>query len=181
MAKISMLALKPTFAGMTARRCGLRYGAVFASALLLAGCAVETVTVENKQAAQEVARLARPAGSVYVGWRVFQERCAACHGATASGTVGAPDLLPRVRDMGPRQFVSLVLQRYDWNLPVAPASSTGAARDALIEDILQRKKDYMLTMPAWQGEPIVTAHIADLHAYLAARAQGTQGPGRPAP
>jgi hypothetical protein len=39
----------------------------------------------------------------------------------------------------------------------------------------------MLTMPAWQGEPRVTAHIVDLYAYLSARAQGTQGPDRPAP
>lgn len=37
------------------------------------------------------------------------------------------------------------------------------------------------TMPAWDGKPIVTTHIVDLHAYLSARAQGTQGPGRPLP
>ena len=36
-----------------------------------------------------------------------------------------------------------------------------------------------LTMPAWQGEPVVTAHVMDLYAYLSARADGRQGPGRP--
>jgi len=38
----------------------------------------------------------------------------------------------------------------------------------------------MLTMPAWQGEPRVNAQIVDLHAYVSARAQGTQGLDRPA-
>lgn len=159
----------------------LLYGTAFASALLLTGCAVKTVEWQNKQATQEVARLSKPPGSVYVGWRVFQDRCASCHGAVATGTAGAPDLLPRVREMGPRRFVSLVLKRYDWNLPVAQASSEGAAREALIEEIVQRKEKYMLTMPAWEGEPVVSAHIVDLYAYLSARAEGTQGPGRPVP
>jgi hypothetical protein len=81
--------------------------------------------------------------------------------------------------MGARQFVSLVLTRYDWGLPAAQASRDSAAREALIEKIVQRKED-ALTMPAWQGEPRVTAHIVDLYAYLSARAEGTQGPDRPA-
>jgi hypothetical protein len=72
-----------------------------------------------------------------------------------------------------------VLYRYDWTLPPAQARSEGAAREALIEQMMQRREG-ALTMPAWQGEPVVTAHIADLYAYLSARAQGTQGPERPA-
>lgn len=149
---------------------------VFASALLLSGCVLE---LQNKQASQELARLSQPPGSVYTGWRVFQDRCAGCHGPAASGTVAAPDLLPRIRDMGPRQFVSLVLTRYDWNLPVAKAGGDSAERADLIEQILQRKQG-ALTMPVWQGEPRVNAHIMDLYAYLSARAEGSQGPGRPA-
>ena len=143
----------------------------------LAGCAVE---LQNKQAAQEVEQRAKPPGSVYVGWRVFQERCAACHGPAAAGGAGGPDLLPRVRTMGSRQFVSAVLNRYDWGLPAAKAGSDSAAREALIDDVVQGRQG-PLTMPAWQGEPLVTAQIADLYAYVSARAQGTQGPGRPAP
>jgi len=176
MAKFSVFALKPPFERMTARRRGLLYGAALASALLLAGCTVE---VQNKQAAQEFARLSKPPGSVYIGWRVFQDRCAGCHGLAATGTSGAPDLLPRIRDMSSRRFVSLVLTRYDWSLPAAQASSDSAAREALIEEIVQRKEG-ALTMPAWQGEPRVNAHIVDLYAYLSARAEGTQGPDRPA-
>jgi len=161
---------------MTARRRRLLYGAAITAALVLAGCGA--VDFQNKQAAQELARLAKPPGSVYTGWRVFQDRCAGCHGPAATGA-GGPDLLPIVREMGARQFVSLVLMRYDWNLPVAQASGDSAAREALIEKIVQRKED-ALTMPAWQGEPRVTAHIVDLYAYLSARAEGAQGPDRPA-
>lgn len=148
-----------------------------AAALWLAGCAVE---FQNAQPAKELAQATKPPGSVYTGWRVFQDKCAVCHGPAATGSASAPDLLPRVRDMGSRRFVGLVLKRYDWNLPPAQAGSEGAAREALIEQLVQRQAK-ALTMPAWQGEPRVNAHIVDLYAYLSARAQGTQGPGRPAP
>jgi mono/diheme cytochrome c family protein len=170
-------ARKPVFARMTARLHASWVGAVLASVVLLAGCAIE---FQNTQAAQQVAQQSKPPGSVYVGWRVFQERCAVCHGSAAAGGAGGPDLLPRVRDMGSRQFVSLVLNRYDWGLPTAKAGTDSATREALIDDVVQGRQGAM-TMPAWQGEPVVSAHIADLYAYLSARAQGTQGPGRPAP
>jgi mono/diheme cytochrome c family protein len=152
-------------------------GAALVGALLLTGCAVEW---QNREPAKEMAEQARPPGSVYTGWRVFQDKCAACHGPAATGTAGAPDLLPRVREMGSRRFVGLVLQRYDWNLPAARADGAGGVPEALIDEVVQRRSG-MLTMPAWQEEPRVNAHIVDLYAYLAARAQGAQGPGRPAP
>jgi Cytochrome C oxidase, cbb3-type, subunit III len=155
----------------------LRPSAILAVAALLAGCALE---VSNTQPAREMAALAKPPGSVYTGWRVFQDKCARCHGASAQGSALAPDLLPRVRAMGPQRFVNLVLLRYDWNLPAAQAASEGAARDALVESIVQRREGN-LEMPAWQGEPRVNAHIVDLYAYLQARAEGRQGPQRPAP
>ncbi len=155
---------------------GLLYGSLLASALLLNGCAVE---VQNFQAAKELEQQSKPPGSVYAGWRVFQARCASCHGMAATGTVGAPNLLPLVQEMGQRRFVGLVLQRYDWNLPALRAGAEGAGRDALLEDVMQRK-DHALTMPAWNGEPQVNAHIVDIFAYLSARAQGAQGTGRPA-
>ena len=148
-----------------------------ALAFALAGCSVELL---NTQPAQVLAEQAKTPGSVYTGWRVFQDKCASCHGPAASGTSRGPDLLPRVQTMVSRQFVSLVLQRYEWTIPAGQASSPGPARDALIDDMVQRK-GYTMTMPAWQGEPTVNAHIVDLYAYLSARAQGTQGPQRPAP
>jgi mono/diheme cytochrome c family protein len=150
--------------------------AALAVTLALAGCAVE---LQNRQASQALAREAAPPGSVYTGWRVFQDRCASCHGADATGSTTAPDLRVTLREMGPRRFVGLVLRRYDWNLPAGQAGSESAAREALIDQVLQRREG-ALQMPAWQDEPRVNAHVMDLYAYLAARAEGTQGPGRPA-
>ncbi|MCH8178225.1 MAG: c-type cytochrome [Proteobacteria bacterium] len=152
-------------------------GLALGSALGLGACSVEW---QNRQAAREVARAANPPGSVYTGWRLFQDKCASCHGAAATGTASAPNLLPLVRDMGAQQFMSVVLRRYDWGLPVARDGRQDPAMAALMDDLLQRRQ-HALTMPAWQGEPGVTVHIADLYAYLSARAHDAQGPGRPTP
>ena len=143
-------------------------------ALVVAGCAVE---FENPKALASLDKQGAAPGSVYTGWRVFQDRCARCHGTAGTGSADAPDLVARARTMGPRRFVESVLQRYDWRLP--PTGSDEAARETLVDRIVQRQAGSM-TMPAWDGEPLVNAHIADLYAYLAARAEGTQGPGRPA-
>lgn len=151
---------------------GLAAPLMAALTLGLAGCAVE---VENRQAAREVAQLSQPPGSVYSGWRVYEDKCARCHGPAAADPSGnAPDLLASMRNIGPQRFVGLVLQRYDWNLPVPQ----GESLDTLIEQIMARRTA-VLSMPAWQSEPSVNAHIMDLHAYLSARADGTQGPGIP--
>ena len=169
MAKPSTSTIKP--------RCTRVLGAAFAAALALAGCAVQ---VQNRQPAQEIAQSAKPPGSIYPGWRVFQHKCSRCHGPEAAGTPRGPDLLPKVREMGSRQFVGLVLRRYDWSLPASRAGSESAAREALVDDVLQRREG-QLVMPAWESEPRVNAHIMDLYAYLSARALGSQGPGRPTP
>ena len=175
MTKLSMAFAKPK------PRCGLVTGGVLAVTLLLGACAADTaLEIENTQAAQELARQAKPPGSVYTGWRMFQDRCAACHGPDATGTGVAPDLLPRVHQMGPRRFVGLVLQRYDWNLPPGQSGKGREPADALVDDVMQRKEQ-AFTMPAWEGNPAVSAHIADLYAYLTARAEGTLGKGRPSP
>ena len=153
-------------------------GCALGVAAALAGCT--GFELRNREAARELARLEAPPGSVYTGWRVFQDKCAGCHGAAANGSSRAPDLLPRVREMGLRRFVGVVLQRYDWGLPAGPARGGGAPSDALVESVAARR-DGAITMPPWQGEPRVNAHIADLYAWLSARAEGTQGPDRPAP
>jgi mono/diheme cytochrome c family protein len=156
-----------------------RSGSLMAAGMLMLLAACTGIEIQNKQAAQQLAQQAKPPGSVYTGWRIFQDRCAGCHGVAAGGSVGAPDLLPRVREMGAHRFTSLVLKRYDWNLPPAQQGAAGStAGETLLNDIVQGKQG-ALTMPAWQGEPVVSAHIIDLYAYLSARAAGTQGPGRP--
>ncbi|MFO1219937.1 MAG: c-type cytochrome [Burkholderiaceae bacterium] len=152
---------------------------VLACAAWLAGCAVE---FENTKAAQELEARSRPAGSVYLGWRVFEDKCARCHGSSGAGqrAKDAPDLLARMRTLGPREFADLVLLRYEWAAPGSPSAAPASAeREAYLDDLVQRRKGAVV-MPAWQGEPRVTAHVIDVYAYLAARSEGTQGPGRPA-
>lgn len=146
--------------------------AAAASLLTLAGCAVD---IANRHAGQEVDGRARAPGSAYLGWRIYQQRCAVCHGDSADivgGTPGAPDLRERLRGLGPERFVDLVLRRYEGLAP-------GAPRESLVDD-LAAGRGPSVAMPAWQGEPLVQAHVIDLHAYLAARAEGRVGPGRPA-
>lgn len=141
------------------------------AALLLGGCAVE---FGNSKPARAVARWLQPSGSVYSGWRIYQSRCASCHGQAATGTELGPDLLPLMRSMGPRRFVGLVLQRYDWTRPA------DQSRESWIEQAVQRREP-PVAMPAWQEEPAVNAHIMDLYAYLSARADGRLGGDRPTP
>lgn len=161
---------RPTPTRLTGR--GPRSAIATLALALLAGCAVQ---FRNLEPAREQAQAARAPGSIYAGWRVFQSRCASCHGPDGSGVAGQRDLLPTLRDMTPRRFVAVVLNRYDLGL-VASESRGDARVDAVV-----RRTDGLLTMPAWDGEPVVTAHVMDLYAYLAARADGTQGRGRPAP
>jgi mono/diheme cytochrome c family protein len=152
-----------------------RVGTLTMSFAILSGCAL---TFGNAEPARELKRESAPSGSVYVGWRVYEDRCARCHGADASGSAHAPDLLASLREMGARRFVDLVLLRYDWAAAPPDAARDEAGRTALVEDMLAGKET-ALAMPAWQDEPAVSAHILDLYAYLAARADGVQGPGRP--
>jgi mono/diheme cytochrome c family protein len=146
------------------------------AALLLSACAVEW---ENPKAARELAQEQQPPGSAYLGWRVYQDRCASCHGVNAKGTANAPDLLARVQTLGPREFVSLVLYRYDNTLQGQPAPARNT-REAQV-DILMERRGQALAMPAWQQEPRVNAHILDLYAYLSGRAEGKIGTDKPAP
>ncbi len=133
--------------------------------------------LRNTEPARQLAReAAPPPGSLYAGLRVYQQRCAVCHGAAADGQDAAPSLLFRLRDVGPHRFVDLVLRRYERDaLPVG----AGSPRDTLLDDIVERKRGE-LSMPAWQNEPMVAAHVMDLYAYLSARAEGRLGAGPPA-
>jgi len=139
---------------------------------LLAGCAVQW---RNTEPARQVARAAEPPGSAYAGWRVYQQRCASCHGTAADGAGGAPNLLLRLQGLGPQRFVDLVLRRYEADM-LPPGQ--GSPREALVDDIVERRRG-ALAMPAWQGEPVVDAHVMDLYAYLAARSEGRLPAGRP--
>lgn len=140
------------------------------SALLLSSCAQPpAVQLLNTQPARAQARAADAApASLYAGWRVFQQRCAGCHGALADGAEGAPNLLVRLQGLGPQRFVDLVLRRYPSELGLA---ATGTPREALVDEVLARRAG-ALDMPAWQGDAVVQAHVMDLYHYLSARSEG---------
>ena len=118
--------------------------------------------------------------STYIGWRLFQTNCAGCHGAAAGGTDRAPNLLPRMQDMSRSRFVGAVLRRYKLLTPRGDAAGEGGPREALVEEILQRRAG-TIPMPAWDGDPNVRPHILDLYAYLRARADGALDERRPEP
>ncbi len=157
------------------RRPGARLLLMLAVPALLSGCALE---FSNTRPAREIAPAAPATGDTYAGWRVFEDKCATCHGAAGTGDGRAPDLLAAVRDLSPRQFAALVLQRYELGLPPGAGAQDRSTLDTRIDEILGRSEP-SIDMPAWQGEPAVNAHILDLYAYLSARAEGTLGPGRP--
>lgn len=142
---------------------------------LLTACTMEFM---NAKPARELKPPPPLEGDLYAGWRVFQSKCASCHGTAATGGDRAPDLLPLVREMSARQFAELVLKRYDLGNGLGNTSSTQSTVDTRIDDIL-RLKEPPIEMPAWQGEPAVNAHILDLHTYLTARADGRLATGRP--
>lgn len=145
---------------------------------LLAACAPSpSLTLTNTEPARQLARQQQaPAGSLQAGWRVFQQRCASCHGPLADGAEGGPNLLLRLQGMGPQRFVDLVLRRYDeTTLPVGRGS---AARETLVDDIVNGRAG-SLRMPAWQGDPVTEAHVMDLYRYLSARAAGQLDGARP--
>lgn len=150
--------------------------------LLLASCASEppSVNLLNTEPARQLAReAAPPPGSLLAGWRVYQQRCASCHGVQADGAEGGANLLLRLQGLGPQRFVDLVLRRYDEStLPIGPLSR-GAARETLVDDIVERRAG-SLSMPAWQGDPVTQAHVMDLYHYLSARSAGTLDAQRPA-
>lgn len=145
---------------------------VLAATASLAGCAIQW---RNTKPARELARAAEPPGTAYAGWRVYQQRCAACHGTAADGGGGAPNLLLRLQGLGPQRFVDAVLRRYEADM-LPPGQ--GSSRAMRVDEVMERRRGE-LQMPAWQGEPVVHAHVMDLYAYLSARSEGRLPAGRP--
>jgi hypothetical protein len=146
--------------------------------LLIVGCSMEFINARPARALQP----APVAVNLYAGWRVFQAKCSQCHGTSAKGSEQAPNLLPIVRTMSARHFSEMVLKRYDLGNGLGngltQGSETKSTTESYIDDILNRKEP-TITMPAWQGEPTVNAHILDLYAYLTARAEGKFSTERP--
>lgn len=120
----------------------------------------------------------------FMGWRVFHMNCHSCHGIGAVGTDIAPNLIERVKKMGPDTFATKVLKRYRIVLGIQQATveTESAARAAIIDEMQrqQRGQKGELIMPGWEEfNPGIHAHILDLYAYLKARSDGVLGPERP--
>lgn len=144
-------------------------------AALLAACAVH---LDNTEPARQLARESGPSGSAYEGWRLFNQRCAACHGKDATPPAPMPDLLDRVAQMGPRRFANLVLERYDWSEKVAEDEGYEPISRTYLRQAPPGGTE-VLHMPAWANDPAVVSHVADLYAYLSARSEGRLGAGSP--
>jgi hypothetical protein len=82
--------------------------------------------------------------------------------------------------MSRSRFVGAVLRRYKLLEPSGEAATEGGAREALVNEILERRSG-TIPMPAWDGDPNVQPHILDLYAYLRARADGALDERRPEP
>jgi hypothetical protein len=119
----------------------------------------------------------------YLGWRMFHTACYGCHGSNATGTDVAPNLVERVKTMTPRAFVTKVFTSYRLVVPSSEAAAEGggAAREAMIDEVLRQQRGAagQIIMPAWESDELVSPHVLDLYAYLSARADGKLGPGRP--
>lgn len=145
--------------------------------LLLAACG-GAPQIDNLAPAQQLARQREPQpAQLYAGWRVFQQRCASCHGEAADGAGGGANLLLRMQGLGPQRFADLALRRYDRLLGLP--RSEGTPREALVDELVERRAA-PLSMPAWEGDAVVQAHVMDLYAYLAARSENRLPAGRPA-
>ena len=90
----------------------------------------------------------------YSGWVRFSAFCQVCHGTGGVGSAIAPSLTQALKTLNQRQFETIVSCGLKGNL------GTGV-------------------MPAWGNNPNINPYIADLWAYLSARADGALGAGRP--
>jgi mono/diheme cytochrome c family protein len=118
--------------------------------------------------------------ATYRGWRAFHSACHTCHGVDAVGTVVAPSLVERVRDLSAKQFTIKVLTSY--RIVMGQSETQGddqtAIRERMAEEAM-RTEAGELRMPAWGDDAGIKPRVTDLYAYLRARADGVLGPGEP--
>jgi hypothetical protein len=121
--------------------------------------------------------------NTFYGWRTFHSGCHICHGQGAIGTDIAPSLLSRMQSMTAREFAERVLVRYRLGAQLEGASveQRARAREEIIAEVTAKKrgKKGRISMPAWENDAEVNAHILDLYGYLSARADGMIGVQRP--
>ncbi len=119
----------------------------------------------------------------FVGWRVYHESCVTCHGADAISTGTAPDLRERISTYTEKEFSIKVLNRYLVNVPSDTAGSEAGSvvREAFVAEMQSQEaaQQAPVTMPEWEGHPLIQDRVSALYAYLKARADGALQPGKP--
>jgi mono/diheme cytochrome c family protein len=107
---------------------------------------------------------AQPGATADSGRDLFQANCARCHGADATGTADAPNLLQRIKGMSEDRFSSTVLRRYAWTVPSSESGSEAAVRQAMLRGLLEPRST--AAMPAWEGNAAVANGVKEIFGYL---------------
>lgn len=153
-----------THSAATRLRCAVSIGIVGGSTLLAAQSDGQPSSRDRQDSPEQ--RIECPATlgppnqicatdlSTYIGWRVFERHCTACHGGDGLGSTFAPSLVHRVAQLDRRRFYSALDDGYAGRF-------TG--------------------MRPWGENPEVAPHYAELWSYLSARAEARlpAGPLRP--
>lgn len=89
----------------------------------------------------------------FIGWRMYNTNCLACHGPDAKGSSMAPNLMDRLNT------------RVDY--------------DRFVEVMSNGYTGQMGAMPSFGKNPSVMDRLPSIYQYLKARADGALGEGRP--
>lgn len=129
--------------------------------IMLAVVAALALGLTDKVRAEDAPKFTVKDGKVdkgtYNGYRRFHGTCHACHGQDAMGSSFAPALVESLKSLDYAKFKKTVLEGRQ------STNATGAVN----------------AMPAFANDPNVKKHLDDIYRYLAARAAGELGPGRP--
>lgn len=116
----------------------------------------------------------------FVGWRLYHDTCATCHGVGGEGADTAPDLTLSLNRLTKNEFKNKVLNRYLIDVPgeEVRSDSRSAVRDAFIREMYKEQATES-PMPEWKYNPIVEEHVDFIYQYLKERSTGAIGPGKP--
>lgn len=160
------------FSGRSARKALTMVAAGFTIAAHAGG---EATTREGATPGDGVHR------GVFRGWVTYQIACGSCHGPDAIGIGLAPDLRQRLQTLPAAEFVRIVNARYRVTLGLTESVFSDKQRESVLGEVGPRAPapGGAPVMPSWQSDAAIRERVLDLHAYLRARSEGVQGPGRP--
>ena len=122
----------------------------FAIATLAVFLCAAAILLAQSASAGQTGSNAAVSPSLWNGFKRYHATCNHCHGPAGVGSTFGPSLV-------------------ETPLPYAPFRRV----------VLDGSRSGNSVMMGFAGDPNVVAHIADIHAYLQARAEGRLGRGRP--